>query len=258
MTGLKVPRARRARATLAAALFLAGCATTSKPGPNIVERVEGQSAPTVEAPPGFFGNDASLLKPGTGNQANLIYINPNVQWKKYDKIMLEPVEFWDAANSSVSPGDQHMLTAFLYNKLKEDLTKNFTLVDQAAPGTIVVQVAIINASGATPGLRSVSLVVPQIRLLNAVQSLATGSYAFVGSAEGAMKFTDAQTGELLAAAVDQREGGTSVKAAAQWQWGDAEAVMTLWATTIADRLAKATGKIPPDQSTSSAATTGPR
>ena len=99
-----------------------------------------------------------------------------------------------------------MLTAYFYNELKTDLEKNVTLVDQGGPGVIVLQVALTNASTATPGLRSVSVVIPQLRVINAAQSLATGSYAFVGSAEAEMKATDAVTGQFLAGA-DRQAGG---------------------------------------------------
>jgi hypothetical protein len=223
---------------LAAALvagLIAGCSETNRPAPNLIQRLEGEK-PTVELPRGFFGKDERLLKPGKEGQAALVYINPHVQWSKYRKIMLQPVQFWDAQNSSVSPTDQQVLTAYYYNKLKEDIAKNFVMTDQGGPDVMVVQVALISASGAVPVLRSVSLVVPQIRLVNALQSLATGSYAFVGSAEMAGKVIDAQTGELLAAAVDIRTGGTAMKAAAQWQWGDAEAAIDLWAEKTSERL----------------------
>jgi Protein of unknown function (DUF3313) len=222
-------------AAVAAAGVVVGCSETSKPEPNVIQRMQGQSS-VVPAATGFLGNDYSLLKPGNEGQAALVYIDPNVQWSQYDKVMLEPVEFWDGENSSISPADQHMLTSYFYNQLKTDLQKNFTLVDQGGPGVMVLQVALINAKAATPVMRSVSLVVPQIRLVNALQSMATGSYAFVGSAEAAGKVTDSQSGQLLAAAIDQREGGTSLKSAAQWQWGDAESAMNLWAEKTSERL----------------------
>ncbi len=145
------------------------------------------------------------------------------------------MEFWDAADSSVSPADQQMLTAYFYNKLKEDLQKDFTIVDQPGPGVMVLRVALTSAEGATPGLRSISVVIPQARILNGIQSLATGSYAFVGGAQAEIKVTDGQTGQLLAASSDKREGGMSITTAAQWKWGDAENVMDYWAQKIAER-----------------------
>ena len=201
----------------------------------------GQLSPAVS---GFFGDSYSLLQTGKQGQAAMVYVNPNAQWKQYDKILLEPVEFWDSPDTTVSPADQHMLTAYFYDQLKTDLERDFTIVDQAGTGVIVLQVAITNATTATPGLRSVSVVIPQARILNGLQSLATGSYAFVGSAEGEMKVTDASTGQLLAAAIDKREGGIALSAAAQWQWGDAENAMNYWAQKISVRLLELQGRSP--------------
>ena len=172
----------------------------------------------------------------------MVYVNPNVNWNKYDKIMLEPVEFWDAADSTVSPADQHMLTAYAYNKLKEDLQKDFTLVDQGGPGVMVLQVALVNASASIPVLRSVSVVIPQARVVNIAQSLATGSYAFVGSAEAMVKASDAVSGQLLLAAIDKRAGGVALSSAAQWQWGDAKNAMDYWAQKIDSRLLQLQGR----------------
>jgi hypothetical protein len=101
-----------------------------------------------------------------------------------------------------------------------------------------LQVALTDATAPTPGLRSVSVVVPQARVLNLVQSMGTGSYAFVGSAEAEAQIIDSVTGERLAASVDKRLGGMALSSAAQWKWGDAEAAMKYWAEKLSTRLAE--------------------
>lgn len=218
----------------ALACLLAACASTTQGQVALQQETPtGQTAPTGAAQ--FLGSDASLLQPGGEGQAAYVYINPNVQWSNYKKVLLKPVEFWDTPDSSVSPDDQKMLTSYFYNSLQQHAQKNFTLVDQPGPGVITFAVAIINAEGATPGLRSVSLVIPQARILNYAQSLATGHAAFAGSAEAAFKATDSTTGQLLAESVDRRIGGMAVKEAAQIQWGDAEAAMDYWAQKITER-----------------------
>ena len=221
--------------------MLAGCAQTVSSKPAVVNQVaSGENS----AASGFFGSDLSLLQPGQEGQAAMVYVNPSAQWSQYNKIMLEPVEFWDDPSSKVSPTDQHTLTAYFYNQLKEDLQKNFTLVDQGGPGVLELQVALINADAATPGLRSVTVVIPQLRVINAAQSLVTGSYAFVGSAEAEMKATDSSTGQLLAGAIDKRAGGIAMSSAAQWQWGDAENAMNYWSDRINTRLLELQGRAP--------------
>lgn len=222
---------------IACGIFIAGlvsgCAQTVESKPAVVQQVESGQSPGI----GFLGSDASLLRPGKEGQAAMVYLNPNAQWSKYKGILLEPVQFWDSGSSSVSPADQQMLTTYYYNTLKENLEKKkVRMFDQSGPGVVTIQVALINATASTPGLRSVSVIIPQARILTGIASLATGSYAFVGSAETAMKATDSATGELLAAAIDKREGGMALSSAAQWQWGDAQNAMNFWAERVAQRI----------------------
>ena len=222
------------------ASVLAACAATSQGQVALQqEPPAGQAASGGQAAPSgaaqFLGSDASLLQPGGEGQAAYIYINPNVQWSNYKKVMLKPVEFWDTPDTSVSPDDQKMLTSYFYNSLQKNLQQNFVIVDQPGPGVMTIAVALINAEGATPGLRSVSLVIPQARILNYAQSLATGHAAFAGSAEAAFKATDSVTGQLLGESVDKRVGGMAVANAAQIQWGDAQAAMDYWAQKIDQR-----------------------
>lgn len=51
---------------------------------------------------------------------------------------------------TVFPSDQQMLGDYFYNRLKEELSKSFTLVGQPGPGVLMLQVAIVNATTATP------------------------------------------------------------------------------------------------------------
>ena len=155
-----------------------------------------------------------------------------------------PVEFWAAADSKVPAADQATLTEYFYNQLQSNLSKSFTLVDQPGPGVMTLRVALMDATTAVPGLRTISVIVPQARVLNLAQSMVTDSYAFVGSAEAEMKLTDSVSGALLAEAVDQRAGGMGIKSAASFQWGDAQNAMDYWAQKIPNRVLQLQGKSP--------------
>lgn len=222
---LKRVRAWVALVALALGGTLSGCTTTQK--------VEVQK---TEVPRGFLGTDYSRLTPGDENQASLRYINPTVQWTKYKKLMLEPVTFWGSDTTKISAADQEMLCNYFYQTLQEQLGSKFTLVTQAGPDVMRLQVALLDAEAATPGLRSISMVIPQARTLNTLKYAATGTYAFVGGAEAEAKLTDSVNGEILGEWVDKRIGGGSLETAAQWQWGDAENAIKYWATTATERL----------------------
>jgi hypothetical protein len=196
-----------------------------------------QSLSEVEkAPRSGFLTDYSLLKPGGEGQARLRYINPNANWNSYTGIYIEPVVFLADANTHVSPQDQQVLSSYYYNALKTHLGAVLPIVDRPGPNVLVVRAALSDVTSATPGLRTISVVIHQARLINAAQSLATDSYAFVGSARSEGEFTDGGTGTILAEAVDGRSGGMSIKNAGVWEWGDAEHAMDYWAELAAKRL----------------------
>jgi hypothetical protein len=202
---------------------LAGCTTTQQVA---VERA---------GVPGFLG-DTSKLTPGDKEQASLRYINPAVQWTQYKKVLLEPVTFWGDDRTKISAKEQQMLCNFLHEQLHDQLKTKYEMVTEPGPGVMRLQVAIVDAEAATPVLRTISMAIPQARLLSTLKYLATGTYPFIGGAEGEAKMTDAETGQLLGEWVDKRVGGGSIATAAQWQWGDAENVMKQWATLAATRL----------------------
>jgi len=217
-------------------IIAAGCSTTVESQPQAAKAVES-GGPMPASVTSFLGPDASKLAPGTKGGAALVWVSPIAQSATYNKILLDPVQFWAAADSKVSTSDQQILTEYFYNSLKTKIPQQgFALADQPGSGVIRLQVALMDATTATPGLRTISVVVPQARVLNLAQSMATDSYAFVGSAEAEMKATDSVSGELLAAAVDQRAGGMGLKGATSFQWGDAQNAMDYWAQTIPQRL----------------------
>ena len=195
----------------------------------------------------FLGSSlcAKLTPTNNPNDVDLRWVNPNAQWTKYNKVLIEPVSFWGGDDTQVSAVDQRTLTNYFYKALEEQLSKKFQVVNQPGPGVMAIHVALEDATAATPGLRSVSVAEPHVRALATLKYLATGTYPFVGSATAEGKVTDSMTGQVLAAGVSKRVGGGSAKAAEQWQWGDAENALTYWATLMANRLSSWTSGAAP-------------
>lgn len=224
-------------ATLLASL-LGGCSQTAAPEPNLIQRVQGET-PAAPPPSGFLGSDYSLLAApaaDSGQKTQLVYTNPAANFSSYSKIMIAPVTFWAGDDSKVSAADQQALCNYFYTVLQKDLGENFTLVDQPGPGVLKFTAALTDASSAVPVLRTISIIVPQARALSTIKMAATGTYAFVGSAQGEAKLTDSVTGQLLAAWADKRVGGVSLKNVDVFTWGDADNAMDYWAKGLDERL----------------------
>jgi len=129
-----------------------------------------------------------------------------VDWSQYRKVLISPVAFYGGAKSKVSAADQQELINFMYRSLVDAIGARFPLADAPGPGVVRLQVGLTDVEGATPGLRSVSMVVPQARALATLKYVATGTYPFVGSAEAEALLTDSVSGQTLAGVVDRRVG----------------------------------------------------
>jgi hypothetical protein len=206
-------------------LLVTGCSTT--------QRVTVREEPGICA---FLGEVCHELQPGAPGEAGLRWVNPTSDPTQYTKVIVEVVGLFGTDVSKVPPADQERLTALFQQSLTDALATKYQVVDQSAPGTVQLQVVILDAEAATPGLRSVSMAIPQARLLGTGYYAVSGNYPFVGGGQAAFKATDAVTGQVLGAGVDRRVGGGAIQTAAQWQWGDAENVVKAWSQLLADGM----------------------
>src|SRR5882672_355471 len=61
-------------------------------------------------PSGFLRDYAQLAK-GKEGEAQLVYMNPQADFRKYTKILIEPVTIWDDAQTATIPRDEAQLLA---------------------------------------------------------------------------------------------------------------------------------------------------
>jgi hypothetical protein len=163
--------------------------------------------------------DPSILEKGKDGEALYRYINPKVDWKKYSKVIIEPViVYQEAAMDAETRENFQTLANNAFVFLNTELGKVATVATAPGPGTLRLQFAIVSAekSGA------VSMV------LSAGKYAATGKPIGVGEITGEMRITDAATGELLAAALDKRVGGKQLRGVFT-VWQDADSALQYWA-----------------------------
>ncbi|WP_291297120.1 DUF3313 domain-containing protein [Elioraea sp.] len=203
-------------------------------------------------PSGFLGAETyALLRPGAGGEtAQFFYVNPDAHLRRYDRIILEPMQFWRP------PGMQQTLTAeqrqvaadLFHATLREELAKDFQIVSQPGPTTMVVATAITQLSeGGPPVLSTVSNFVPITRLARRGAAVLTGSDPLVGHVSGEIRITDSVTGEVIGAAVDSRDARAGI-AVHTSRWDDVQAIARYWAQLARYRLCRGqerAGCVPP-------------
>jgi hypothetical protein len=145
-----------------------------------------------------FLKDESRLQPGRANQARLVYINPETDFSRYDKAVVDRVALWfrdENAGGDIEPAEQQHLAGYFTAALRHQLQLEFHPVEKAQPGALRVRAAItrITKSGVSV----------------------------------AIEVLDAVSGSRLAAAKDAREadGGSSL-----------ERILDAWAERVSERL----------------------
>lgn len=198
------------------ALTVAGCATT-------------RQSRSVE-PSGFL-RDYSQLEKGHGKEALLRYANPNTDFTKYDKIIIESIAIFAAKDSDLSKLDVErstMLAAYFRDALVEELSKDYEIVTEPGPSTMRMRVAITQAGGSEVVLDALTTIIPQTRMLSTVGQVAAGDAMMTGEARAEAEILDSQSGERLLAAVDSRYGTKALRGTFN-KWSDAEGAFRYWA-----------------------------
>jgi len=163
----------------------------------------GAGCATPDSPAGTSGflGDYSKLAPGRGDQARLVYMNPEADFAAYDAIIVDPVAVWDAERSAPSPqptDESRARADYFHQSLRKNLKQVYPLVEAPRARTLRLRMAIVEGAG--------SAVIIECEI------------------------SDAQSSKRLVAAVDERELSTSA--------GDSGATRAYdkWAAIIRDRL----------------------
>lgn len=193
---------------------------------------------------GFLG-DYSQLKEGGEGRALLVYRDPEADIKAYSRILVDPVRLYASSEhsmSGVSAADRKKLLNYADAAIRRHLAGNYILVQQPGPGVMRLRTAITEAEGSSVALDTVSTVLPIGLAVAGLQTLATGSCSFVGSAGIEAELVDSQTGRRLMAAVDRRVGGkVTVRDDKLDQWRTVKSAIDYWAERLQARLAEERG-----------------
>jgi hypothetical protein len=188
-------------------------------------------------PKSGFLRDYSELTHREGYAADLVYINPDAQWSQYNAVYLHSVTIWgDPETAKLKPEERQMLTDFLYRALHEKLSEKFTVVDRAGVGVVIVRAALTGAKGANVVLKTITTVVPQLKVASTIVGVGGDLVATVGEATVEAELLDSLTLDRLAAAVDRRAGRkwyTQLRT-----WSDVKAACDYWAARLVGFLEK--------------------
>lgn len=207
---------------------LTGCSTTR------------QQTTWMPEPSGFLG-DYSQMQAGLADRANLYYEAPNVDWSKYTKIWIKPIEIWKSDDpgspmNKISPENQQRLADLLNTELYNALSTNYTIVDQGGPDVLIIHAAITDAKKSKPVVGIVSSIYVPLKVVSFAKQTLLGTGIGVGSVTIEAELLDGQTNQRLIAIVDTRSGSMAIRSKFAGYWGDVDKSFVWWAARTDQRL----------------------
>ncbi len=157
---------------------------------------------------GFLG-DYSQLKEGSSNEAHLVYINPQTDFASFRKIIMDPIKIYSSEDSKLeelSDEDRLRVLNYFDATIREQLKSDYTFVKEPGAGVMRLRVAITEARGSNVLLDTSSSIIPIGMALGLIKKVAVGTNLSVGEARIEMELQDSQSGQRIAAAVDERAG----------------------------------------------------
>ena len=190
---------------------------------------------------GFLG-DYSKLQKGPEGGIEQRYIKEGVNFKQYNKIMLDQVRFYfknNAADKGIDADEMKELANTFHKAVIDALGGAYPLVANPGPDVMRIRVAITDMELPNRALNTITTVVPAGLAISTIKSGITGKGSFVGEISMEFECLDSTTNAVIGEGVDRRSGG---KVDSMSKFGTAEEAFKFWAQRLRTWLDGVHGK----------------
>lgn len=194
---------------------------------------------------GFLGDykDFKIVNPQT--QAELWIRPPHEDisiLKEYHSIVFSPIEIWMDPNTQyrgIDPNELKQITDYFLTELKQELGKDYKIVENSGPGVMNIRLAITGLNKEKPDYKKVYNLIP----VKAVYELGSAGYRAIAGkqvdiyeATAEMEIRDSEKNIRLVAAVDRQATKATVDKDSETDWSNLQGVLDYWVKTIKTRL----------------------
>jgi hypothetical protein len=135
------------------------------------------------------------------------YLKNGVDFSQYDKVMMDEVVFYfkhDVEYKGIKPSEIQELGEEFHKAFVKEMGD--VLTADPGPNVMRMRLAVTDIEPSNPVSGTLTTVIPVGLAVSLVKKGASGSYTGIGSASMEVEFLDSQTGERIAAAIDQAPG----------------------------------------------------
>jgi hypothetical protein len=191
------------------------------------------------SPSGFLSH-YSQLDAGYGTaDAVAVFVNPDVDIRKYDSVMFDPVTTI-VVSPGISPEIKDQLAAYLAEALRAQTASGMRIVGSPGPTTIRVRAALTDVIEGRRSGKPVTTIHASPRATLSGQLGSEGIAAFISSVSFEGEILDSTTGERIGALSDHRIG-VKREATPATTWAGVRSATRLGATKLWARFAAARG-----------------
>ena len=204
---------------IALVTFTISCASTGASSKGAA------AAPQTE---GFLNGYYKDLQPGPEGGAKMRWFKPGVDFSKYNKIMLDRVTFFFAADSEskdIDPAEMKALEDSCNQQLVNTLRASYPIVTEPGPDVVRLRLAITDLKQSRPLLSACTSVIPVSLGISTLKKATTGSWTGSGATSAELMAIDSMSGDVIAVAQDKKTAGFTERFS---KWGSAEDAFKFW------------------------------
>jgi hypothetical protein len=182
-----------------------------------------------------FLQDYPEFEKGKKGGVRLVYLKKGVDFKAYDKVMVDHVVFYfskDSKYKGINSDELSKLADAFHKAMADALKGGYPMVKEPGPGVLRIRFAITDIKASRPILNTISTVMPIGLGISIVKRGLTGTHSNVGGASMEVEFLDSQANERVAAAIDRRAAGKTRVIKGMTKWGHAKGVFGFWAKRL--------------------------
>ncbi len=212
-----------------------------------------------------FLSDYARLKPVKGVDGAQAWRRDGVEWKKYNKVLIERMQLYlkqSKEREPIDPADLKTLTEAFYEALVTELKPTAQIVDKPGNDVLRIRIAIVDLVPTKASRSLAGSVIPFGFVAEAGAGAASGrpvgSTPYLGQTGIEAQFLDGGSGEVVGEFLDLQVGkkynaSLSDDAAKKWvggyldsfsTWGYAQAAFKLWSKLFRDRFDELRGMKP--------------
>jgi hypothetical protein len=181
---------------------------------------------------GFLKDYEAKMVPGPEGGAKMRWLEPGVDFGKYNKVMLDSVVFYladDSEYKGIDPVEMKELADVCNLAIINALKDKYPIVTVPGPDVVRLKIALTGIKQSRPVLSAVTSVTPPGLAMNLINKGATGSWTGSGATSAETMVIDSTTNRVICVAQDEQTAGFTERFS---KYGSAEEAFKFWAGRI--------------------------